>query len=122
MSLEFDGFEPNSNLGKIEPGIVLKSFLTERGENYQREMSGPLLSADSCSRLSTHIAFGTISIRTFSRGHKNKPKKGLTLLGIIKKLASLLQFIPKKTSMALSFHPKIGRSKEHRVEKHSSYL
>ena len=71
MQLEFDGFEPNTNFGKIEPGIVLKSFLTERGENYQREMSGPLLSADSCSRLSTHIAFGTISIRTiFQRTQK----------------------------------------------------
>ena len=39
LQLEFDGFEPSTNFGKIEPGIVLKSFLSERGENYQREMS-----------------------------------------------------------------------------------
>ena len=81
MSLEFDGFEPNSNLGKIEPGIVLKSFLTERGENYQREMSGPLLSADSCSRLSTHIAFGTISIRTIFQRTQEQTQKKLDLVG-----------------------------------------
>ena len=62
LQLDYDGFKPNTNFGKIEPGIVLESFLNQRGENYQKEMSGPQLSEQSCSRLSTHIAFGTISI------------------------------------------------------------
>ena len=119
LNLEFDGFKPNRDFGTTEPEIVLKSFLHERGENYQREMSGPLLSANSCSRLSTHIAFGTISIRTIFQRTQEQTQK-IDLFGIKEKLASLLQFIPKKTSMALSFYPKIRRFKKHRMEKHSS--
>ena len=64
LQLEFDGLKPNTNFGNSKPNTVLQSFLNQRGENYQREMSGPQLSEYSCSRMSTHIAFGTISIRT----------------------------------------------------------
>jgi len=42
---------------------VLESFLTERGEDYRRAMSSPLLAYDACSRLSPHLAWGTISTR-----------------------------------------------------------
>lgn len=41
----------------------LQSFLHERGEPYQKAMSGPLTAHDSCSRLSPHLAFGTVSMR-----------------------------------------------------------
>ena len=44
-------------------------------------MSGPLLSADSCSRLSTHIAFGTISIRTIFQRTQEQTQKKLDLVG-----------------------------------------
>ena len=81
LQLKFDGFEPNTTFGKTEPGIVLKSFLSERGENYQKEMSGPMLSVDSCSRLSTHIAFGTISIRTIFQRTQEQTKKRPDLVG-----------------------------------------
>ena len=43
---------------------TLNSFLHERGRDYRRAMSSPLSAADSCSRLSAHLAFGTISMRS----------------------------------------------------------
>ncbi len=43
---------------------TLNSFLHERGHDYRRAMSSPLSAADSCSRLSAHLAFGTISMRS----------------------------------------------------------
>ena len=42
---------------------ILNSFLTERGRNYRTDMSSPILGEDGCSRLSAHLAWGTISIR-----------------------------------------------------------
>jgi deoxyribodipyrimidine photo-lyase len=42
---------------------VLASFLTERGRHYPAEMSSPRTAFASCSRLSPHLAWGTISIR-----------------------------------------------------------
>ena len=39
------------------------SFLTTRGETYTRAMSSPLTGARACSRLSPHLALGTLSIR-----------------------------------------------------------
>jgi deoxyribodipyrimidine photo-lyase len=41
----------------------LESFLHERGEPYQKAMSSPLTAFDGCSRLSAHLAFGTVSMR-----------------------------------------------------------
>ena len=41
----------------------LKSFLEVRGKNYRFEMSSPLTAANSCSRLSPHLAFGSLSVR-----------------------------------------------------------
>ena len=75
LQLDFDGFKPNTNFGEIEPDVVLESFLKQRGENYQKEMSGPQLSEHSCSRLSTHIAYGTISIRTIFQRTQEIAKK-----------------------------------------------
>ncbi len=42
----------------------LSSFFDSRGHDYRRAMSSPLSAADSCSRLSAHLAFGTISMRS----------------------------------------------------------
>jgi deoxyribodipyrimidine photo-lyase len=42
---------------------TLDSFLGGRGRDYRRAMSSPLTAADGCSRLSAHLAFGTISMR-----------------------------------------------------------
>lgn len=49
--------------GSLEAQTLLKTFLYERGKEYSKEMSSPVTAFDSCSRLSPHFAFGTISVR-----------------------------------------------------------
>ncbi len=51
------------NGGRESAISLLKSFLSRRSENYQSEMSSPITGQISCSRLSPHIAYGTISLR-----------------------------------------------------------
>ena len=41
----------------------LHSFFNERGQHYRSEMSSPLTAADACSRISAHLAYGTLSTR-----------------------------------------------------------
>jgi deoxyribodipyrimidine photo-lyase len=45
----------------------LKSFLDQRGADYRRAMSSPLTAFDACSRLSAHLALGSISMREASQ-------------------------------------------------------
>jgi deoxyribodipyrimidine photo-lyase len=42
---------------------ALDSFLTQRGERYQKEMSSPVSAETACSRISPHLAWGTLSMR-----------------------------------------------------------
>tara|TARA_Y100001933_G_scaffold34484_2_gene29412 strand:- start:2236 stop:3780 length:1545 start_codon:yes stop_codon:yes gene_type:complete len=42
---------------------LLESFLERRGMRYHREMSSPLSAEQSCSRLSAHLTYGTLSMR-----------------------------------------------------------
>ncbi|PLL12991.1 deoxyribodipyrimidine photolyase [Tabrizicola sp. TH137] len=42
---------------------LLDSFLTQRGEPYRAAMSSPLTGERACSRLSAHLALGTLSSR-----------------------------------------------------------
>jgi deoxyribodipyrimidine photo-lyase len=50
--------------GELRAQATLRSFLTERGANYRREMSSPTTGFHACSRLSPYLAWGAISIRT----------------------------------------------------------
>jgi deoxyribodipyrimidine photo-lyase len=43
---------------------TLRSFLQERGYDYRKALSSPLTAEEGCSRLSPHLAFGTLSMRT----------------------------------------------------------
>ncbi|MFD1193542.1 FAD-binding domain-containing protein [Seohaeicola saemankumensis] len=55
---------PARQVGGRAAGLaLLGSFLTTRGQDYRRAMSSPLQGADACSRLSPHLAFGTLSLR-----------------------------------------------------------
>ncbi len=59
-------FEKNTNLvkgGRIEAVKLLSLFLAERGQNYCVNMSSPITAFNTCSTLSAHIAFGTLSIK-----------------------------------------------------------
>jgi deoxyribodipyrimidine photo-lyase len=43
---------------------VLNSFLFQRGRTYRGNLSSPLTAQRRCSRISIHLAYGTISMRT----------------------------------------------------------
>jgi deoxyribodipyrimidine photo-lyase len=49
--------------GERAAWAVLDSFVAGRGRDYRRAMSSPLTAAEGCSRLSAHLAFGTLSMR-----------------------------------------------------------
>jgi deoxyribodipyrimidine photo-lyase len=42
---------------------TLESFLARRGRRYHEELSSPLTAETACSRLSVHLAWGTVSTR-----------------------------------------------------------
>ena len=50
----------------------LESFLTSRGEAYHAEMSSPVTAYESCSRLSPHLAHGTLSIREVVQANRSR--------------------------------------------------
>ena len=41
----------------------LNSFLQQRGQHYRFEMSSPVTAPQSCSRISAHLVWGTLSVR-----------------------------------------------------------
>lgn len=49
--------------GEAEGQAVLHSFLTRRGRGYGRAISSPNTAWTGCSRLSPHLAWGTLSLR-----------------------------------------------------------
>lgn len=49
--------------GRAEALGLLGSFLTARGESYRRGMSSPPTAERVCSRLSPHLAWGTLAMR-----------------------------------------------------------
>ena len=49
--------------GRTTGLALLDGFLTARGAAYHRDMSSPVTAYDRCSRLSPHLAAGTVSMR-----------------------------------------------------------
>ncbi|MCV6598172.1 MAG: deoxyribodipyrimidine photo-lyase [Mangrovicoccus sp.] len=59
---------PQRQRGGRSAGLALQqSFLARRAAQYQRAMSSPLSGANACSRLSPHIAYGTLSMREIAQ-------------------------------------------------------
>jgi len=55
---------PNRQAGGRAQGLaLLDSFLTRRGETYRSALSSPVTGERACSRLSPHLAWGTLSGR-----------------------------------------------------------
>jgi deoxyribodipyrimidine photo-lyase len=54
---------PHPAGGERAAWATLDSFLAGRGRDYRRAMSSPLSAVEGCSRLSAHLAFGSISMR-----------------------------------------------------------
>ena len=52
--------------------------MLDRGENYQKEMSSPITAETSCSRLSTHITYGNISLREINKAIENRRTRNLS--------------------------------------------
>jgi len=49
--------------GEAAAQAVLQSFIQGRGRGYRRALSSPTTAEQGCSRLSAHLAFGTLSVR-----------------------------------------------------------
>ena len=63
--------------GGTKEGLkYLKSFLNDRFKNYQNDISKPLKSRTSCSRLSPYFAWGNLSTRYVWQLAKNEVIKG----------------------------------------------
>ncbi|MBO9475276.1 deoxyribodipyrimidine photo-lyase [Shimia sp. R10_1] len=51
---------------------TLRSFLDQRSHDYLRNISSPIASEHSCSRLSAHLAWGTLSVREVEQALKQR--------------------------------------------------
>ena len=58
--------------GRAKGLEVLNSFLAERSRKYMQTISKPGISARHCSRLSAHIAYGTLSVKEIEKAVKAK--------------------------------------------------
>ena len=67
LGLRPDSCSERQTGGSSEARSLLTSFLDHRGARYHREMSSPLTAVDACSRLSPHLAVGTLSLREVSQ-------------------------------------------------------
>jgi deoxyribodipyrimidine photo-lyase len=63
LGLAEDGLTQPQAPGRGAAEDLLHSFLHVRGEHYTREMSSPVTAETACSRLSTYLAYGVISVR-----------------------------------------------------------
>ena len=90
----------------IQPGgeknafKLLSSFLSERHINYVKNMSSPITAENSCSRLSPHLTYGTISIKRIIKSLNNFMKSNSSLddrsfFSFKKRLAWHCHFIQK---------------------------
>ncbi|MDX5593232.1 cryptochrome/deoxyribodipyrimidine photo-lyase family protein [Pseudovibrio sp. SPO723] len=58
--------------GRVQGLRILNSFLFERAGPYRKAMSSPLTAENSCSRLSTYLAYGCISMREVAQATWNR--------------------------------------------------
>lgn len=72
ISLRNHGSSDLQKGGRSEALKLLQSFLYERGEGYSKKMSSPVTAFESCSRLSAHLAFGTLSIREVFQAYERR--------------------------------------------------
>jgi deoxyribodipyrimidine photo-lyase len=75
LRLPFDPCPGRQRGGRSEATALLSSFLTSRGQDYRRAMSSPLEGATACSRLSPHLAWGTISPREAAQAAADRKRQ-----------------------------------------------
>ncbi|MBJ95009.1 MAG: deoxyribodipyrimidine photolyase [Rickettsiales bacterium] len=67
LGLTMDGLTNRRNGDRATGQSTLASFLDHRGARYHKEISSPLTAVESCSRLSVHLANGSLSLREVSQ-------------------------------------------------------
>ena len=92
------------NESTVQPGgerqawRYVRSFVEERGKNYYKHISKPLLSRTSCSRLSPYLAWGNISIQQafqFVKNHEQFAFHKRAFKGFLTRLKWHCHFIQK---------------------------
>lgn len=63
LGLSADPCPHRQNGGRAQAAALLRTFLRSRGKHYRKAMSSPRDGAQSCSRLSAHLALGCVSMR-----------------------------------------------------------
>ena len=88
--------------GRAQGLATLESFLDMRGRDYRREMSSPLSGERGCSRLSPHLALGTLSGREVAQAvaparaaHRGEKGWGASLKSFESRLAWRDHFMQK---------------------------
>lgn len=113
---------PNAQAGGRSHGLrLLDSFLRVRGINYAKGMSSPLTAESACSRLSPHLAYGTVSMREVvqacdKRKHEAPPGWGRALSAFASRLAWQSHFMQKLESEPslefINLHPALRQSRQ----------
>jgi deoxyribodipyrimidine photo-lyase len=109
------GLSPNVKArvraGESAAHQTLESFLRERAMGYRQAISSPLSAQDSCSRLSAHLAFGTVSMRTVHQAteaaRRNAPDRAMAyaLTGFAGRLRWHCHFMQKlESEPGIEFH------------------
>lgn len=86
---------------------VLKDFLEHRGRAYTGGISSPLTAATACSRLSAHLAFGSLSIRKVwqaSEARRLKVKAALAETALSRERFALRAWQRSLTAMQSRLH------------------
>lgn len=84
--------------GEPSAWAYLNSFLKDRGKNYARHISKPLLSRKSCARISPFLAWGNISIRQVYQAvkkHENYARYKFGFDGMLTRLHWHCHFMQK---------------------------
>lgn len=89
--------------------VTLSSFLQERGMSYHRHISSPITAEHSSSRLSVHLAYGTISLREAYQSIAKSSLSGRARQAVLSRLHWHCHFIQKLESEPeiefREFHP-----------------
>jgi deoxyribodipyrimidine photo-lyase len=131
-SLRDLGLVADAPVGRSEAGEragreTLKSFLDVRSAGYERRLSSPITSWDGCSRLSTHLTYGTISLReVLARTHRAagaNPGRKFSLKAFEERLRWRSHFVQKlEDQPSLETHSYIRCFDELRLDPKTSAL
>jgi deoxyribodipyrimidine photo-lyase len=80
LGLDHDLCPGRQKGGRAAALDLMRSFYAGRGKGYRYEMSSPLTAQTSCSRLSPHLANGTISIREALQRAYNERKRAARIV------------------------------------------